>query len=271
MKRPIVLMTDFGASSYYTGVMKGVILSVDPDAVIVDLTHEIAHGDIIEASCIFAESFRFFPAGTIFVVVVDPGVGSERKILAVDFDGKILIAPDNGFVGIFLSETRFEKSKIFHVTNQNLFLADVSATFHGRDIFSPVAAWISCGVTPEITGPEIFFSDIEQLPFPKAVAGCDGSVTGEISRIDRFGNLVTNIHKSMITCRPDSCIISIEKADLKLCGLSGFYSQGTAREPVALISSGGWLEIAVNMGKADDILGLARGDKIVVTSQAMIS
>jgi len=187
----ITLVTDFGTTDPYVGMMKGVILSKDPSAAIIDITHEIAPQDFAGAAYIIYSAFRYFPIGSIHVIVVDPGVGSDRSIIAVSMGGHYFLAPDNGVLDLILATGKVDF--ITTVENDTYFLKPVSRTFHGRDIFAPVAGYLSKGVAIDRLGVEIKKDHALRLDLPIPYLSQTGALVGEIIRIDRFGNLITNI------------------------------------------------------------------------------
>ena len=190
----ITLTTDFGTSDPYVGIMKGVILSINPKAKIIDITHSIPPQDIISAGVTIKNSFSFFPEKTIHLAVVDPGVGSKRSPLLIKTEKYFFIGPDNGLFSSIISNEKIEN--IVKITNKNYFLKKVSRTFHGRDIFAPVTAHLSTGKRPDTFGPDLKNPII--TPFPKPCIVNKNEAEGEVIHIDRFGNLLTNISTSFI-------------------------------------------------------------------------
>ena len=185
----ITLLTDFGHSDEYVGVMKGVILSIDQDADIIDLTHMIDPQDITQASCLLKASYPYFPKNTIHVVVVDPGVGTERKIVVLKIDGHFFLAPDNGVLSCLWQNQSIEAG--VWVTNPQYFLHDVSRTFHGRDIMAPVAGWLSRKTPIKNLGPPAKYSDLKTINFLTAKISPENCIDGNVISIDRFGNFRT--------------------------------------------------------------------------------
>jgi S-adenosylmethionine hydrolase len=248
----ITLTTDFGFSDPFVGIMKGVILGIEPAAQIVDISHDIHSYDILEAAFLIHSTYRYFPKGTIHVVVVDPGVGSARRPIAASADGHYFIAPDNGV----LSEV-FDL-EVYHITNRSLFLDSVSQTFHGRDIFSPVAAHLAKGTPIESVGPRIL--DFLKRPLPKPRPHGDKTV-GTVLRIDKFGNIITNLRK------PDlSNDFTIHVAGLTITRLCSSFSEAQRGEFFAIEGSTGFIELALDRGSAADKLKVERGDEIEVES-----
>lgn len=257
----VSLLTDFGVEDEYVGVMKAVILSVNPAAVIVDLTHQIPSQNIFQAAQVINESYRFFPEKSIHVIVVDPGVGSDRAILAYEKKGHIFIAPDNGVLTL-LAEEKGE-DRVYLVQNPNYFLNPVSRTFHGRDIFAPVAAHLSKGVAIERLGPMLDVKNITRLTVAEAFIDETGAVVGHIVSVDHFGNLITNIDLKLMDrygIRPENATIVL--GNIKLQGIHDHYSSVNSGNVLAIIGSRGLLEIAVNQGNARKTLHAAVGELV---------
>jgi S-adenosylmethionine hydrolase len=260
MKYPVIaLITDFGLHDVYVGVMKGVILSVNPDARVVDVTHSIPRHDVAAASHALAAAVDFFPAGAIFTVVVDPGVGTGRAVICAEIDGRYFLAPDNGLLGPMLDEKGYDA--LVRVQREDLCLNPVSSTFHGRDIFAPVAAHMSAGLSVSDLGPET--SEYVSFEITAAEIG-PGRVVASVTWIDNFGNAVTNCPAS--------------SAGEVIRGWSGIAVEGrpeniplvTSYESVppgallAIVGSSGYLEISVREGSAAERLGLKSGDTVAL-------
>lgn len=260
--RPIItLLTDFGVKDGYVGTMKGVIASLAPDALVVDICHEVPPQDIARGGFIWAAAIPYFPRGTVHVGVVDPGVGSRRKILAVEGKGCVFLAPDNGMVGYVLP--RSEMKRAISVERREHFLATPSATFHGRDVFAPVAARIATGLHLEKLGPSCRRFSMAAMPRPRSRRARWGGRSaieerGQIVYVDSFGNAITNLRP-----RRGSHLLSLEARDLRLRGISAAYQDVAPRSALVVAGSTGHLEIAVNRGRADRELGLAVGDEVV--------
>ena len=248
----ISLLTDFGTADYYVGAVKGAILSVNPQAVIADLTHEIPPQDIEAGAFTILAAYKTFPAGTIHVGVVDPGVGSARRPIIVSANEQFFIGPDNGlFTYIY---DREPSHRTYHVTAEKYFRPEPSSTFHGRDIFAPVAAALSNGIRPEEFGPPIH--DAARLPQSL-------ETPMRIIYIDRFGNCITNITREAFYGK----ITSLGINGKTIRNFRNFYGED-ARERKALFAiwgSAGFLEISVNGGSAAKILRAKRGDAVVLT------
>jgi S-adenosylmethionine hydrolase len=252
MGRIITLTTDFGLADEFVGVMKGVILGRAPKARIVDLSHQIGAHDVRQAAFLLGSAYRFFPAGTVHVAVVDPGVGSSRRLVLVEVGGQLFLAPDNGLLSLVLLTGDFVR--VWRVENRELFLAAVSATFQGRDILAPVAALLATGLEPEAVGPSLAATDLLMLTdLLPAVERKLKRITGRVEQVDRFGNLVTNIPGCLLTEVYDSGLkqLTISFGGHLLKGVSATFSEVAAGEVTALIGGRGYLELAVNLGRAD--------------------
>ncbi len=249
----IALLTDFGTEDWFVGAMKGVILSVHPAASIVDITHAIPAGDIRAAAFNLMAAQTSFPEKTIFVAVVDPGVGGPREALLVEAEGRYYLAPDNKLLSFALAG---KKRRIRVLENPALRLPEISRTFHGRDVFSPAAAHLSLGVPPASFGP--IRKSLLEWPWPKPRH--DGKkIAGEIMHIDHFGNAITNIPAAMLGQFPGKWSV---KAGGKRVPVKDFYAQAPAGQALALIGSCGLLEVSVNGGHAAKKLGLRIGTPV---------
>jgi S-adenosylmethionine hydrolase len=247
---PIALLTDFGARDYFLASMKGVILSIDPTTVIVDITHDIPPQDISEAAFTLRACYPCFPAGTIFVAVVDPGVGSNRRPILVEAGGYYFIAPDNGLLSFVLDDA----ARAFEISNPKFSAAHISSTFHGRDIFAPAAAHLSRGAAPAQFGPQI--SDYVHVPETKPNDSEQG-VEGEVIHIDRFGNIITNLTPDDLPAK-----FSIEIGDRVIETHRKFYAEAEPGKVFSITGSAGYLEVSIREGSAAAVLGARRGDKI---------
>ena len=261
----VTLLTDFGMADYFVGAMKGVILSLNPAAVIVDLTHEVPPQDVRAGAFTLGAAYSSFPAGTVHVAVVDPGVGSERRGVVVSAGGQYFVGPDNGLFG-FVYE-REPDARVFHLTNEKFIGPEVSATFHGRDVFAPVAAALSTGAAPGELGPEI--RDYVRLPDLKPVQAGGGTIEAAIIHIDRFGNCVTNLTRAEL----DAAVMA-EGPRLKVCGreitsFRRFFADGPGEpgELFAVWGSAGYLEIVAYRDSAARLLGAGRGEAVQVQTR----
>jgi len=259
----ITLLTDYGINDEYVGVMKGVILSVNPSATIIDISHHIDPQDLVQAAYLIKSTYKYFPKGTVHVIVVDPGVGSDRAIVALEMRGHIFIVPDNGVSTLLMEEA--EVDSIIRLDNPSYFLESVSQTFQGRDIFAPVAAHISRGVEINKLGKPIDQRDLVRLSIQKPFISDKGELIGTVVSIDRFGNLITNIELSSLE---KFCEKSKEKelkvwiGESKITGLSKSYESVNSQSPLVIIGSRGFLEIAVNCGSARRHFMAAKGDTV---------
>jgi hypothetical protein len=256
----ITLTTDYGTNDHLVGVLKGVILKINADAQIVDITHKVTPFDLLDGALAITSAYEFFPPRTIHVVVIDPGVGTERRPLLVSGQNQYFLAPDNGVLsGVYEKEENIIVRKL---TAEHYFLQPVSNTFHGRDIFAPVAAWLSKSWAPASMGEEITDYKKFAMPRPKAA---DGLVKGVILKVDGFGNLITNLRAEDL---PKN---SLEKGTLNLqAGKSAVtkfvatFANGGEGEPIAYIGSSGYLEIGLNKGNAAKVLAIGRGTPVVL-------
>lgn len=246
----ITLLTDFGLSDPYVGIMKGVILSINPGVSLVDLTHDIPPGAIAQGAWILQEARPFFPRGTVHLAVVDPGVGSQRRPLALRTREAFFVGPDNGLFSLVTRD--LESIEAVHITNEALFLRPVSPTFHGRDVFAPVAAHLSVGERFQGLGPRI--QDIASLPL-EDIQQRDDILIGRIVRVDRFGNLITNIHQAALFRLLGTRQALVHVGGLTLDGIRRTFSDAREGELLALIDSSGFLAISINRGRACDRIG----------------
>lgn len=258
----IALLTDFGFRDSYVGVMKGVIRGICREAEIVDLAHNIMPQDVAEAAFVLAASYRYFPPETIFVCVVDPGVGTERAVLYLRANEQAFLAPDNGLLSVITEEAGARQVR--RVNTERHALKDGSSTFHGRDIFAPVAARLAAGLDPAELGP--LARSVRQLHLPRPLRCADGSLRGEIIYIDQYGNLITNIRRDALerslAAPPDKVEVRTKRRSVR--GISRTYADRPEGELVALFGSSGYLEVAVNCGSAARVLGCEKGDTVTL-------
>lgn len=250
----VTLTTDFGLRDPYVAEMKAVILGIARAARIVDITHDVAPHDIAEGALALEAAAPHFPRGTVHVAVVDPGVGTARRGLALEWQGSVFIGPDNGLFTPFVGEGR-----AFELAAPEFRRAAVSRTFHGRDIFAPAAAHIARGTGVERLGPAL--GDPVRLPWPEAEE-CGGRATGAVVHIDRFGNLITSIRAKTLEALAPDVVIEVGGRTARVVETYGDLGRGEAG---GLIGSGGRLEIAVREGRADALLGATRGTPVVVS------
>lgn len=253
----VSLLTDFGDQDGFVGTMKGVILSINPSVQLVDISHKIPAHNIDIGAYVLHSAYTYFPHGTIHVAVVDPGVGSNRNIVICEANEQFFIAPDNGILK-FVYE-KFNIEKVINVTNSVYFLSEISQTFHGRDIFAPVAGHLSVHQIPAMFGAET--TTFEKGKIPKLNWG-DHSIEGEIVYIDKFGNLISNITQSEFIRLCRSRNIAIEIKDVYLQKIHKSYEDGEHLTPLALWGSGGTLEVAIKQASAAKILNVEIGENI---------
>ena len=252
----ITLITDFGLRDGHVGAMKGVVLEVNPLATLVDIAHDIPPGDIIHGAFVLSTAIPFFPQGTVHVAVVDPDVGSaDRRPIAVEVAGQFLVGPDNGLFSLLFSGD----CRAVVLSSQAFRLPEVSATFHGRDIFAPAAGHLSLGAPIEELGQEIFDPVMLEL---LTVKDLGDELHGSVIHIDRFGNLITNIKPGNLKGRS---IVSAKIGELEVSGVKGSYYEVGCGEPLALWGSSSCLELAVNRGKASDRALVGRGARAILT------
>lgn len=259
MERIITLTTDFGLKDPYLGAMKGAILSVNAAARIVDITHMITPGDILEGALVLKDACAYYPHGTVHVAVVDPGVGGARRPVLIETERYIFVGPDNG---VFSRALEKEKVlRIVHLTEKKFFSKTVSPTFHGRDIFGPVAAHLSLGADPSAFG-----EPIERLERPAVFEQKRGDgtvVTGAVIYVDSYGNLITDIEEEDISSLRQAGLEVVIKG-WSLDGIKETYSAVGEGALAALIGSSGRLEVAVNLGSAQKMLEAGVGERVVV-------
>jgi len=268
----ITLLTDFGLDDFFVGAMKGVILNINPTAKIIDITHTIKPQDIRSAAFSLAESCGEFPEGTVHVAVVDPGVGSTRKPILVVAENHLFVGPDNGIFSFIYNDKNVEN--VIHITNDQYFRKPVSNTFHGRDIFSPVAAWISSGLDPVKLGPPISdfvtFNILKPDLHSSKSTGLDPAeavmVQGHVIHIDRFGNLITNLTSTELPSEKIQAGIQIIVNGRKISQVQSHFAGAPPGKVFAVFGSTGRLEIAVNQGSAEKVLE-ASADTLVEVVQ----
>jgi S-adenosylmethionine hydrolase len=261
--RPVIaLLTDFGLADHYVGSMKGVIAGICGDAVIVDLTHGVPPHDMMTAAFELLAGYRAFPHGTVFIVVVDPGVGTRRRAIAARAGEYFFVGPDNGVFDLVFDE--LPPSLAVELTTPRYALAVISRTFEGRDRFAPAGAWLASGVAQTDLGPQVTVE--QRLHFPRAVVTA-GGVDGEVVHVDRFGNLVTNIDRRTW---PGEVIdqLDVAMSGYRTVRLVSTYAEAGSGEVVALFGGTDRLEIAVKAGNAAEALGVGRGMTVHVSRRA---
>jgi len=257
----ITLTTDYGTNDHLVGTLKGVILKINPDVTIVDITHNVTPFDLLDGALTIGSAYSYFPPKTVHVVVVDPGVGTERRPLLVSAQNQYFVAPDNGVLSV-IYEREKENMIVRHANVEHYYLQPVSKTFHGRDIFASVAAWLTKGWQTPSMGDEITDFKRFALPRPKET---DGVVKGAVLRADTFGNLTTNFRAEDL---PESALkngtINLQVGTHPVTRLVDTFANGNNGEAIAYMGSSGYLEIGVNKANAARTLGLARGAVVIL-------
>jgi S-adenosylmethionine hydrolase len=257
MRHPVIsLTTDFGAADHYVGVMKAVILGIAPGARIVDVSHEVRPFEVTDGAWLIAQAARWFPPKSIHVVVVDPGVGSARRPILAEAGGQFFVAPDNGVLSMVLESLPPSREKVRHITAARYFLQPLSQTFHGRDIFAPVAAHLAAGVPPARFGKRIH--DHLRLDFFRPRRTGKRVWTGLVLHVDRFGNLVTNFRLDEFPGLPARSFELNVGLD-KLTRLAHNFAEAPPGELVAIVGSAGYLEVVANQASAAKRLGCGAG------------
>jgi S-adenosylmethionine hydrolase len=265
----ITLLTDFGTADFFVGALKGAILSVDAQAQIVDLTHEIPAHDIEAGAFTLLAAYSSFPPQTIHVAVVDPGVGSARRPVLIEAHGHFFVGPDNGLFSYICDGAT--GARVYHLTNEKFFRQPLSQTFHGRDIFAPVAGALSKGVPPTEFGA-LIDGDVQRLAPLAPVRDADGAWSGRIMHIDRFGNLITNISRRELTDEQLAAGARLEIGGRVISSFRNFYAEAAgaqAGELFAIWGSAGLLEIAANGASAAQLLDAARGHLVRLASSKL--
>jgi hypothetical protein len=260
-KKPIItLTTDFGLNDHFIGTMKGVILSIEPEAEIVDICHSVQAFDVLDGALTISQAYSYFPTGTVHMVIVDPGVGTARRPLLVTSERHHFVAPDNGVLSLVYRKE--ERLSARHVTGEHYFLQPVSNTFHGRDVFSPIAAYLAKGVDPAKFGEEV--KDFVRFGAPKPKAVNENTLRGVVLKVDRFGNLITNITPQdapmLFTENPGAFKIVLGQREIT--EIKDAYASGAPGEVFGILGSMGYLEIAANRGAAAQLLGVGKGTDV---------
>jgi S-adenosyl-L-methionine hydrolase (adenosine-forming) len=254
----ITLTSDFGLKDPYVAEMKGAILTINPNATIIDITHEVEKFNIRMGAFMLASAAPYFPKGTVHLAVVDPGVGTNRRAILVQTGQSFYVGPDNGVLMLAAQNMGIEQA--YELINPKFMRPEVSSTFHGRDIFAPAAAYLDEGVKPSGFGPEITNA---VMPEFASLKSSNGTLTGEVLHVDDFGNIITNISRKEIA-KAKTINIKLKNFSLKL-SLGKIYAQTKPQEAIALIGSHGFLEIALNQGSAAERFHIAAEDNIEVT------
>jgi S-adenosylmethionine hydrolase len=258
--RVITLLTDFGTDDYFVGAMKGVILTRSPRSVLVDITHSIPPQDVRAAAFTLSAAYSYFPSGSIHLAVVDPGVGSDRRPVLVEAATHLFVGPDNGLFSLVLEQV--PAARIRHLTNPSYFLPNPSSTFHGRDIFAPVAAALAQGLPPEDLGPTV--QDPIRLESIRCESMSDGTVAGKIIHIDHFGNCITNLPWDRLLTLSAGRPFSLRVKEFQIQKLAQSYRAGASDpgKPFLICGSAGYLEISVESDSAARQFEIRLGDPV---------
>lgn len=264
MARPIItLTTDYGNNDHLVGTLKGVILKINPDVNIVDITHNVAPYDLLDGALAIGSAYSYFPPRTIHIVVVDPGVGTDRRPLLVSGETQYFVAPDNGVLSLVYD--REESLLVRHANVEHYYLQPVSKTFHGRDIFAPIAAWLSKGSQAASMGDEI--TDYKKFAMPKPKTA-DGVVKGVVLRVDSFGNLVTNFRPEDLPASAlETGTVQFKIGSQTVGKLVDTFAKGNPGEVFAYVGSNGFVEFGINRGNACKALAAGRGVPVVLAAQ----
>jgi len=261
MARPVIaFLTDFGTKDHYAGTVKGVVLSICPEAACVDITHEVPPHDVMAGALELAAAYKYFPTGTVFVVVIDPGVGSARRPIAAEAGGYRFVAPDNGVLTLVFKET--PPTRVVELMERRYARPTVSRTFEGRDRFGPAAAWLAKGIELSAFGRTL--NDWQTLNVPEPIV-TDEEMIVEVVRVDRFGNLVTNVDRRAFDRFVNADRIEIAAGTARVGAVVMTYADADPGALCALFGSSEHLEIAINGGSAAEHLALGRGAKITIS------
>ena len=264
--RIITLTTDFGLNDHFIGTVKGVLLNIVPDARIVDICHSVQAFDVLDGAITISQAYSYFPAGTIHMVIVDPGVGTARRPIILTSDRHQFVAPDNGVLSMIYD--REERLSVRHVTAEHYYLQPVSNTFHAREIFAPIVAYLAKGVEADRFGDEV--TDYVRFAAPRPKPADGNTMRGVVLKVDRFGNVVTNITPQDVPAlfqeEPPDFKIAVGKREITQIRTA--YAQGAPGEVFGILGSMGFLEIAANRGAAAQILGVGKGTEVNVTIES---
>ena len=268
--RPIItLTTDFGLNDHYVGAVKGVILDINPDAQIIDICHSVQAFDVLDGALSIAQAYSYFPAGTVHVVVVDPGVGTARRPIILSTERHHFVAPDNGVLSLIYG--REERVHVRHVTGEHYFLQPLSNTFHARDIFAPVAAYLAKGVDSEKFGEEI--EDFVRFNAPRPKPVDQKTLRGVVLKVDRYGNMITNITPEdapmIFGENPSPFKIVVGKREIT--EIKNVYADGAPGEVFAILGSMGYLEISANRAAAAQLVGSGKGTEVNILLEGAVA
>ncbi len=259
--RPVItLTTDFGTNDHFVGALKGVIVDIVPDVQIVDISHAVQAFDVLDGALAIAQAYSYFPNGTVHVVVVDPGVGTTRRPILASSDGYHFVAPDNGVLSMVYA--REERIHVRHITSEHYFRHPVSNTFHARDVFAPVAAWLAKQVDSHKFGDEI--EDYVRFAAPKPKAVDKTRLRGVVLKVDRFGNLITNVtpEDAPMLFAAQSTAFKIVVGGREVTEIRKAYAEGAPGEVFGILGSMGYLEIVANRAAAAQITGAGKGSEV---------
>jgi S-adenosylmethionine hydrolase len=260
--RPIVtLTTDFGTNDHFVGAVKGVILDIVPEAAIVDISHAVQAFDVLDGALTISQAYSYFPTGTVHMIVVDPGVGTARRPILASSDGYHFVAPDNGVLSMVYA--REERIHVRHITADHYFRQPVSSTFHGRDVFAPVAAYLAKMVDSHKFGDEI--EDYVRFAAPKPKPAGDNKLRGVVLKVDRFGNLITNVtpEDAPALFAPNAAF-KIVVGNKEVSEIRTAYAEGAPGEVFAVLGSMGYLEIVANRAAAAQLTGAGKGSEVSI-------
>jgi S-adenosyl-L-methionine hydrolase (adenosine-forming) len=261
--RPIItLTTDFGINDHYVGTMKGVILDIVPEAQIVDISHAVQAFDVLDGALTISQAYSYFPTGTVHMVVVDPGVGSARRPILASSDGYHFVAPDNGVLSLVYA--REERIHVRHITSEHYFRQPVSNTFHGRDVFAPVAAYLAKQVDSHKFGDEV--EDYAKFSAPKPKAVNENQMRAVVLKVDRFGNIITNVtpQDAPMLFQDQPAAFKIVVGSREITDIRRTYSEGGPGEVFGILGSMGFLEIVANRGAAAQLAGAGKGSEVSI-------
>ncbi len=261
--RPIItLTTDFGLNDHFVGAMKGVILDIVPEAAIVDISHAVQAFDVLDGALAISQAYAYYPTGTVHVVVVDPGVGSTRRPIVASSDGYHFVAPDNGVLSMVYA--REDRIRVRHVTSDHYFRQPVSNTFHGRDVFAPVAAYLAKQVDSDKFGDEI--EDYVRFAAPKPKAAGENRMRAVVLKVDKFGNLITNVTAAdvptLFSAKPGAFKIVVGSREIT--AIHSSYAEGAPGEVFGILGSMGYLEIVANRAAAAQITAANKGSEVTI-------
>jgi S-adenosyl-L-methionine hydrolase (adenosine-forming) len=259
--RPIItLTTDFGTNDHFVGAMKGVILEIVPEAAIVDISHAVQAYDVLDGALTISQAYSYFPNGTVHVVVVDPGVGTTRRPIIASSDGYHFVAPDNGVLSMVYA--REERIHVRHISSDHYFRQPVSQTFHGRDVFAPVAAYLAKQVDSHKFGEEV--EDFVKFAAPRPKPAGENRIRAVVLKVDRFGNLITNVTPEDVPALFSGKKFKISVGSKEVTEIHQSYAEGGPGEVFGIVGSMGYLEISANRAAAAQLTGAGKGSEVAV-------